>query len=864
MARARTSKTTAGKRGAKRAAKKRAAKSKVRQAGTPDVANKATARAAGPSYVRIEAQGAGGKPPRVYPMRPLKGDRIEKEALRWRHLAARRQQWLDSKDDDEETGEEGSKLLADLGIDRAAQRVISAAEAVQVCIPWTDDESEFWAERILPWEFLLVRALRHVSSFSRSPVVVRQLFDVQPQGSVPEGAQVPDSAIGVVVCPPGTGWQTMRETYQRERAMVKAHLGQPEMESIDDPDRDRLGAEIARRCKGGKGVAVHLLSVITLREREKPPRDTRPHLFLPDKAHQWCELEDAAKSITSGDKFAPALVCMSFCDSGPRLAALTVAHGAHAALGFQDMVTDDVCESFFGIFYHEWRKDNEWNLLAAFKESIRQMAHDLQGAGVILWSRHSLFEARKPAEEAAPAARKSRAPKSTTAAPSPQPVSGALAPPASVALEAVTSAQIGAQATPPPSVAAPSVALAPGAFVVTAEVNDKLNYSILHNQHYKLRDETGIDPATSLPLRLFSKFNVKRMIPLADGAKLVADVEVTLHAGTEDCAWRQLVELNSPSEEIAPLIRVPLTSALVRSLRESMRTTVTSRVSILGSPWHIQTHAVTLLAIDEWRDDGVCHVWLPSFVLPRDPAVGELVSLARRSLCIAADDFNAGFDGYQRGERRWVDMQVQALWATIIDQWDLAYINPPPSFSDRSQRLRFPSTIRKDRAGTCIDLALLLAACLEYIGIETFVVLGPGHAYVGYGREPRAKRDLFSAIEGTETAMQGTTRDAMSRATRAKRILAPWVYDKDHHPAIVRALDEDETIGAIEATMLTQRKSFAEARGAGDRRMRMRLEFDCLIDVYHARQPGFDVTPLPLSFTNGIGGEEPPSSAATS
>lgn len=855
MALKRTSTNKAKKRGAKGAARKvKGPKPALAAHASPKGgAAKAVVSGTATSYVLIQAMNEGDGKLLEFPMRRLKGDRIEKEALRWRHLAARRQQWLGGREDDEETGEEGSQLLADLGINLAKQRKLSAAEAVQVCIPWDEETGEdgFWAERLLPWEFLLVRALRHVTASARSPIIVRHLFDAGPKQTTREGARVPGSAIGVIVCPTGPDWQSMRETYQRERTMVTAHLGWPVMQPIDDPNGDRLAKEIAVRCGKGQGVAVHLLSVITSQQRNKPPRDTRPHLYLPKQAQQWCELEDAAMFLTNKGRVAPALVCMSFCDSGPRLAALTVAHGAHAAIGFQDMVTDDVCESFFGIFYQEWRKDNEWNLLSAFKESIRQMARDLQGAGIILWSRHSLFEARKPVQEITPAAQKSRAAKVTAAVSPPQTATGELAPdataPPCAASVTVPAAQAGA--------AAPSDKVPPGAFVVTAQVFDKLNYSILHNQHYKLHDEMVFDPSSSPPLRLFSKFNVKRMMPEVDGAKLVADVEVTLHVGKEDCAWRQLVELNSPSEEIAPLIRVPLTSALVRSLRESMRTTVTSRVSIQGRPWHVQTHAVTLLAIDEWRDDGVCHVWLPSFVLPRDPAVGELVSLARRSLCIASDDFNAGFDGYQRGERSWVDRQAQALWATIINQWELAYINPPPSFTDRSQRLRFPSVIRQDHAGTCIDLALLLAAALEYVGIETFIVLGPGHAYAGYCREPRAKRDLFSAIEGTETAMQGTTRDAMSRTTRARRILAPWVYDKDHHPAIVRALD-DGTIGAMEATMLTQRKSFAEARAAGDRRLRMRLEFDCLIDVYHARQPGFDVTPLPLSFTNGSHGEE--------
>ena len=97
-------------------------------------------------------------------------------------------------------------------------------------------------------------------------------------------------------------------------------------------------------------------------------------------------------------------------------------------------------------------------------------------------------------------------------------------------------------------------------------------------------------------------------------------------------------------------------------------------------------------------------------------------------LVALADDSGAGFDGYQSFDpnglsleerARGIDNQVQALWWAIISEFNLAYINPPPTFTAKSQRLRTPSDVLAGRRGTCIDLTLLLAACLQYASTST-------------------------------------------------------------------------------------------------------------------------------------------------
>jgi hypothetical protein len=95
-----------------------------------------------------------------------------------------------------------------------------------------------------------------------------------------------------------------------------------------------------------------------------------------------------------------------------------------------------------------------------------------------------------------------------------------------------------------------------------------------------------------------------------------------------------------------------------------------------------QTHPVTLLAVDEWRDDELNRVWLPSFVLSRDPQVAKIIDAAHRYLMVLEDDSGAGFVGYESSEEtpaeraQEVDLQVQAVWFSLLHDLPLGYINP--------------------------------------------------------------------------------------------------------------------------------------------------------------------------------------------
>lgn len=793
---------------------------------------------------------------------PINSESLPQLAMRWSYLAQSRQQWQ-SIGSTAMTGNSPLEDLQKLGIARTKATEILKSDRVQVCIPWVGDESKHWAARVMPWEFFLVQAA-HALGCSHAPLIVRFLERAQDLGSAanPAPEPAPVVAFGVAGLPDPISPETA-ESLQRECFLIKDRL-----EAVNGPgmspffrrvtliDYQRLQPEITGTLSAnpGGGFITHYIGSESNRPNPRNPKKQLQHVWRPAAdGGKWVPVEEAARWLANEGQAAPTLLSLSFCRSASRLAALAVAYGAHAAIGFQDDVVDELCESFFCIFYTEYRS-NGWQIALAFQNTVRALAGKLHGTGVVLWSRHSLLAPTPPA--IAPPVIQAEPTASASGGQPPIGVRLGLAGMGGSALESLsppdaagTADPLAPSPSPSPRLASPIVPLPPLEKQIDVQVvpNTSLNYSVLHNQHY-------LSNLKKLRLGLLRTFTI--LSPASVTRPISIEAEVALSVGDQLCVWRSTIDLNLPSQELQYEVCVPLTSQLTRSLRESLRSTLEVSVTYRRRLLFRKTLKVSLLAIDEWIDDQVCHLWLPSFVLPRDPAVLELVRLARRCLCTLLDNFTAGFDGYQSGEARMVDLQVQAVWATIVQEWQPGYINPPPTFSAQSQRLRSPGGIYAERAGTCIDLALLLAACLEHIGIEPFLVLCPGHAFVGYMREERPRKPdsviappLFCQEDSSryqpasvDSSMAG---DMGSAGDITDKTGCPWVFGKDFHPAIRRAMAAGRMM-ALEATGLTCSMPFAEAQRRGGQNLSNPLEFDYLIDVTHARVPPNDVTPLPL------------------
>jgi hypothetical protein len=218
-----------------------------------------------------------------------------------------------------------------------------------------------------------------------------------------------------------------------------------------------------------------------------------------------------------------------------------------------------------------------------------------------------------------------------------------------------------------------------------------------------------------------------------------------------------------------------------------------------------------------------------------------------------------GFDGYQRVDHgqddpfRPVDDQVAALWSALLHEFGLHYVEPPPTYTQGAQRIRTPSRMLEEGRGTCLDLALLLCSCLEYVGLRPVMFLFRGHAFPGYWR-------CFGDWEAFTAGMHVLEQDAAGVRRLIKREAevsgtrrgeepergAPWVFGSSRYEELRQQISQGRLV-PIESTLLTAHAGFGAALDAGWENMRHASEFEAMYDVCRARSDRFPVTPLPFS-----------------
>jgi hypothetical protein len=516
---------------------------------------------------------------------------------------------------------------------------------------------------------------------------------------------------------------------------------------------------------------------------------------------------DGLANILVSSKKPPYVVTLNLFYSGAHTARELVAKGAYAALGFLDEIDDELCELFFQAFYWAWcrpQKDNTpLTIPEAFQAAWEKMRSSdrLHGTAIVIWMGRSIFDQ----------AQTSRSPRNIRAK--------ATVKTKKLAVEKQRERRL-AHLEKLRNTAIDKLIL------VDLAVEDEVNYSLLHNSR-----------------QLLSKLTLTKLVegPLED-----ITVHVELYVGAESYPYRHTIEvLNEVQLALASQVMMPLTASMSRALRERVQSTVYVKVTCGGRTACEETLRVTLIPVDEWLDDTKNNPWLPSFVLPRDPAILKIINASRRYLIGIVDDLAAGFDGYQQEDPVAVDKQVQAVWTALVNEYRFQYVNPPPAYSNKTQRLRTPTEIIGSNSGTCIDLALLLASCLEYIGIYPVIVLLTGHAFVGYWRSDAVHDEAFATVQTVPPTVPAVG-DKVGRDAGL-----PYV---DRYGWRLTALNYAEVMAYVmsgdlvmlEATFLTGANGFSDAKTEGRANLRSRKEFDSLLDIQLARVASPPVTPLPI------------------
>ncbi|MFD2831044.1 DUF4011 domain-containing protein [Corticicoccus populi] len=137
---------------------------------------------------------------------------------------------------------------------------------------------------------------------------------------------------------------------------------------------------------------------------------------------------------------------------------------------------------------------------------------------------------------------------------------------------------------------------------------------------------------------------------------------------------------------------------------------------------------INVLPFNHWLGTYIQPELTAGFVLPNNSEVLRIISEASKLLNEWTG--NPSFDGYQSRNPERVRNQIAAIYGALKND-GIAYINPPASFENYGQKIRFPNEIINYKQGTCLDLSFLYAACLECIGLHPLIIYTNGHAFIG-------------------------------------------------------------------------------------------------------------------------------------
>ena len=191
---------------------------------------------------------------------------------------------------------------------------------------------------------------------------------------------------------------------------------------------------------------------------------------------------------------------------------------------------------------------------------------------------------------------------------------------------------------------------------------------------------------------------------------------------------RFLFEHLKPGEtrRISPIDLKPDHSYL-SNLDEAEKATVSVLASSGDQTLTKVSHIVEVLAYDQWAGSRGLPELLAAFCMPNSVVVDRL--LGKASALLNQADSGCTLNGYQSKSREHVWKGISAIYSTLMAE-NIQYVVPPASFSSDGQKIRTPERIFDGCVATCLDLAMLFAACFEQAGLRPVVLFKEGHAWV--------------------------------------------------------------------------------------------------------------------------------------
>ena len=178
------------------------------------------------------------------------------------------------------------------------------------------------------------------------------------------------------------------------------------------------------------------------------------------------------------------------------------------------------------------------------------------------------------------------------------------------------------------------------------------------------------------------------------------------------------------------LSRFSLPTSLLTGHTE--RTHVEVEATLVDLQDNVLAHAtqrIEVLPRTHWYGNAGAWDTVAGFVTPNAPVVAEFLADAARRL--EERTRSNALDGYQSGSPERVQRIAEACCEALAARVS-TYSSGAVRFDERGQRLRSITEVAAERMGNCVDMACSAAALLERAGLHVVIVMGAGHAVLGF------------------------------------------------------------------------------------------------------------------------------------
>lgn len=272
-----------------------------------------------------------------------------------------------------------------------------------------------------------------------------------------------------------------------------------------------------------------------------------------------------------------------------------------------------------------------------------------------------------------------------------------------------------------------------------------------------LRD--GGAPPNDLVLGDGARDNAPVVRVVARAANVPVEVTIACDDVMERSAFRGTLAKANQVYTILPKVLWKY-KALAQS-RQQMPVNVVFRVKVGNNPEVERVRTCSLRTINDCPvqfvvGDQLAKVQLvfAAYVNEDHPWVDSLLKSALFTGLVTA------FTGYQDKSDDAVRLQVEAIWRALqrhnISYSSITRVAAPQSPQLLSQHVRFLDESLEAQQANCIDGTVMIASILRKIGINTRIVLVPGHAFLAIDLDPEAKR-----VVGLETTCLGQAKLAL-------------------------------------------------------------------------------------------------------